>query len=87
MNIKKVIEEKKEWNAYQTRIKALPHQYEIVYHEIQKYLFKVCCIEGISYDEVLPGILELFEENAIIGKNVLDVTGIDVAAFCDSLFE
>ena len=87
MNVKKIIKEKKEWKTYQARIKALPEQYQIVYHEIQKYLFKVCCTEGISYDEVLLGILELFEESAVTGKNVLDVTGMDVASFCDSLLE
>lgn len=90
MNIKKVIEEKKEWKSYQTRIKALPKSYQIVYQEMKKYLFKVSCTEGISYAHILNiliGILELFEESAVNEKNVLEITGIDVAAFCDSLLE
>ena len=85
MNIKKVIEEKKEWKSYQARIKSLPKQYQIVYQEVKKYLFKVSCTEGISCDSILLEILDLFEEGAVNGKNVLDITGIDVASFCDNL--
>lgn len=87
MNIKKVIEGKKEWKAYQARIKSLPEQYQIVYKEMKKYLFKVCCTEGISCDNILLEILDLFEEGAVNGKNVLDITGMDVASFCDSVKE
>ena len=39
MNIKDIIEEKKEWRAHMARVKALPKDYQIVYKEIQKYLF------------------------------------------------
>ena len=39
MNIKDIIEEKKEWRAHMTRVKALPKDYQIVYKEIQKIYF------------------------------------------------
>lgn len=87
MNLKKVIEEKKEWQTYKMRIKALPKEYRIVYKEMEKYLFKVSCGEGFEYDSILPGVLELFEESASTGKKVLEVTGKDVAAFCDNLLQ
>jgi DNA-binding ferritin-like protein (Dps family) len=34
---------------------------------------------------VLSGIVDLFEDGAVAGKGVLEVTGRDVAAFCDDL--
>ena len=33
----------------------------------------------------MSGIVDLFEEGAALGKGVLEVTGKDVAAFCDDL--
>lgn len=85
MGVKKLFEEKRDWRAYQSRVKSLPKDYLIVYNEIEKYLFKVCCVEGRDAYSVLPGILELFEEGAAMGKSVLAITGPDVAAFCDNL--
>lgn len=36
---------------------------------------------------LLSGIVDLFEEGAALGKGVLEVTGSDVAAFCDDLIK
>ncbi len=85
MSFKDVIEGKKEWRKHMARVKALPGDYQIVYKEIQKYLFKVGPIEPNYGTNVLANILEHFEEGAASGKDVLDVTGKDVAAFCDEL--
>ncbi|MDF2952727.1 MAG: hypothetical protein K0S18_2310 [Anaerocolumna sp.] len=38
MKIHDIIEGKKEWRVHVARVKALPHDYQIVYKEIQKYL-------------------------------------------------
>ncbi len=35
---------------------------------------------------ILEDLLGLFEEGAANGKGVLEITGKDVAAFCDELF-
>ncbi len=85
MRIQDIIEGKKEWRAHMTRIKALPQDYQIVYKEIQKYLFKVGPVELTGSTDLLSGIADLFEEGAALGKGVLEVTGSDVAAFCDDL--
>jgi len=45
MRIEDIIEGKKEWRAHMARVKALPKDYQIVYKEIQKYLFKVGPVE------------------------------------------
>ncbi len=89
MRIQDIIEEKKSGKksrrAHMARVKALPQEYQIVYKEIQKYLFKVGPAELTEGTGLLTGIVDLFEEGAASGKGVLEVTGRDVAAFCDDL--
>lgn len=87
MNIKEIIEEKKEWKAHMARVKALPKDYQIVYKEIQKYIFKVGSVEVKDSMDLFLGIVDFFEEGAALGKEVLEVTGSDVAAFCDDLMK
>lgn len=80
--IKKIIGEKKEWKAMEARAKELPHDYRVVYDEIKQYIWKS---SGNASIDTFEGILELFEEGAANGKSVLEITGKDVAAFCDGL--
>ncbi len=87
MNLQDIIKGKKEWRAHMARVKALPQDYQIVYKEIQKYLFKVGPVEMTEGIGLLSGIVDLFEEGAASGKGVLEVTGSDVAAFCDDLIQ
>ncbi|MDD7795545.1 DUF1048 domain-containing protein [Clostridium sp. 'White wine YQ'] len=87
MRIQDIIEGKKEWRAHVARVKALPKDYQIVYKEIQKYLFKVGPVELTEGTGLLSGIIDLFEEGVAVGKGVLEVTGSDVAAFCDDLIK
>lgn len=87
MRIRDIIEGKKEWRAHAARVKALPKDYQIVYKELQKYLFKVGPVELTEGTGLLSGIIDLFEEGAALGKGVLEVTGSDVAAFCDDLIK
>lgn len=87
MNIQDIIEGKRKWRAHMARVKALPQDYQIVYKEIQKYLFMVGPVELTEGMGLLSGIVDLFEEGAASGKGVLEVTGNDVAAFCDDLIK
>lgn len=87
MRIQDIIEGKKEWRAHVARVKALPKDYQIVYKEIQTYLYKVGPVELTNGIGLLSGIVDLFEEGAALGKGVLEVTGSDVAAFCDDLIK
>lgn len=87
MSIQDIIEGKKEWRAHKARVKALPHDYQIVYKEIQQYLFKVGPVELTDGIDLLSGITDFLEEGAALGKSVLEVTGRDVAAFCDDLIK
>ena len=83
MKLKEIIEEKKEWYALQNAVKKLPKDYGIVYKEIQRYFFKI----GVSDLQVLGELLAIFEKGVKHNQAVLDVTGNDVAAFSDSLFD
>ncbi|GHO81985.1 hypothetical protein KSD_97560 [Ktedonobacter sp. SOSP1-85] len=87
MSIRDLIEGKKAWRAHMARVEALPQDYQIVYKELQKYLFKVGPVELTEMTDLLAGIVDLFEEGAAVGKGVLEVTGRDVATFCDDLIK
>jgi DNA-binding ferritin-like protein (Dps family) len=84
VGIHDIIEGKRQWRAHMARVKALPPDYQIVYREIQRYLFKVGPID-LPDGHVLSGIVDFFEEGVASGKGVLELIGNDVAAFCDDL--
>ncbi|HEY4458449.1 MAG TPA: DUF1048 domain-containing protein [Pseudonocardiaceae bacterium] len=86
MTIRDIIEGKKQWRAHVARVKALPPDYQIVYKEIQRYLFKVGPID-LSEGHLLSEIVDFFEEGVAAGKGVLELIGEDVAAFCDDLIK
>ena len=86
MGIQDIIEGKKQWRAHVARVKALPPDYQIVYKEMQKYLFKVGPVD-MAESGLLPGIVDFFEEGAAGGKGVLELIGSDIAAFCDGLIK
>jgi DNA-binding ferritin-like protein (Dps family) len=86
VGIQDMIEGKKQWRAHMARVKALPRDYQIVYKEIQRYLFKVGPVD-LSDGTLLSGIVDFFEEGVAAGKGVLELIGNDVAAFCDDLIK
>ena len=86
MGIQDIIEGKKQWRAHLARVKALPPDYQIVYREMQKYLFKVGPVD-LADGRLLAGIVDFFAEGAASGKGVLELIGTDVAAFCDDLIK
>ena len=86
MGIQDMIEGKKQWRAHMARVKALPRDYQIVYKEIQRYLFKVGPVD-LSDGTPLSGIVDFFEEGVAAGKGVLELIGTNVAAFCDGLIK
>ena len=62
----------KKWRAHMARVKALPQDYQIVYKEIQKYLFKGGAGE-LTDGTVFSGIVDLFEEGAALAEEDLVV--------------
>jgi DNA-binding ferritin-like protein (Dps family) len=90
VGIRDIIEGKKQWRkqwrANMARVEALPPDYQIVYREIERYLFKVGPVDLFD-GSLLSGIVDFFEEGVAAGKGVLELIGNDVAAFCDGLIK
>lgn len=89
--IKRVAHEKREFNRMQARANALPQDYRYVYHKIQHFMWgnswRYTGGDDIDLTPIFAGLLDLFETGAAEGKRVLDVTGEDVAAFCEGLLQ
>ncbi len=86
-NIKKMIESKREYKAQMARVKALPEDYRFVYDKIQANMWMFAAGDGYDMLKIQYGLIDLFEEGAANGKRVLDITGDDVAGFCDELLK
>lgn len=83
--LKRVAREKREYKQMQERAKALPEAYSYVYQKIQNYMFGNAGGDGMDLLLIFADLLELFETGAAEGRHVLEITGEDVAAFCDEL--
>lgn len=79
----RILGDKKEWRAMEARANDLPRDYRVVYDEMKSYLWRFTSGDGMDIVAVLKDVLALFETSAAEGRGVLDVTGEDVAAFCD----
>lgn len=77
---------KREWKAMEARAKGLPSEYHKAYKAIQKYMWTSGgLIDWKDISQIFGSLLDLFEEGAAEGRKVTDLTGEDVAAFCDEL--
>ena len=84
-NIKKMIESKREYRQQMARVEALPKDYQYVFKKIQSHMWMFAAGSGYDMMKIHYDLIELFEEGAANGKPVLEITGEDVAAFCDEL--
>lgn len=83
--IKKVFGDKKEYKQQMARVKALPEDYQFVFNKIQKYMWNFAAGDGYDMLKIQYELIDLFEAGAAEGKQVLEITGEDVAEFCDEL--
>lgn len=84
-NLKKMIESKREYKHQMARVKALPEDYQYVFKKIQGHMWMFAAGSGYDMLKIHYDLIELFEAGAAEGKHVLEITGEDVAAFCDEL--
>lgn len=84
-NIKKMVKSKREYKEQMAKVEALPEDYQYVFKKIQEHMWKFAAGSGYDMMNIQYDLIELFESGAAGGKHVLDVTGEDVAAFCDEL--
>jgi DNA-binding ferritin-like protein (Dps family) len=86
-NIKKMFESKREYKQQMARAEALPEDYRYVFKKIQHHMWMFAAGAGYDMMKIHYDLIELFEEGAANGRSVLEVTGEDVAAFCDELLK
>ncbi|MBM6621965.1 DUF1048 domain-containing protein [Micrococcaceae bacterium RIT802] len=79
----RMIREKREWRAHVRRTRALPADYQYTIKQIEKFMWNFAS-DG-QMVAVFDEIVELFEDGAAEGRTVLDVTGDDVAGFCQAI--
>jgi DNA-binding ferritin-like protein (Dps family) len=84
-NFKHIAREKRKYKQQEERVEALPDDYRYVYRQIQQYMWGHSGGSGMDMLPIFADLLDLFETGAAEGKRVLEVTGEDVAAFCDEL--
>ena len=84
-NFRHIAREKRKFRLAQARVKALPEEYRYVYHKIQHYMWNYSGGSGMDMLPIFTDLLDLFETGVAEGKRVLEITGEDVAAFCDEL--
>jgi Uncharacterized protein conserved in bacteria len=79
----KLFREKREWRAHVRRTKALPDDYRYTMQQIEKFMWNFAA-DG-QMVAVFDEIVDLFEDGIAEGRTVLEVTGEDVAGFCQSI--
>lgn len=84
-NIKKIIKSKREYKRQMARVETLPNDYQYVFKKIQNHMWMFAAGSGYDMLKIHYDLIELFEEGAANGQHVLEITGEDVAAFCEDL--
>ncbi|MBY0004086.1 MULTISPECIES: DUF1048 domain-containing protein [Priestia] len=82
---KKMIGGKKEYKMMMARVEALPEDYQFVFKKIQNYMWNFSSGNGMDMLHMQYELIDLFEVGAAEGRQVLEITGDDVASFADEL--
>ncbi|MBJ8031506.1 DUF1048 domain-containing protein [Bacillus cereus group sp. N21] len=82
---KKMIGDKKEYKMMMARVGALPEDYQFVFKKIRNYMWNFSAGNGMDMLHIQYELIELFEAGAAEGRQVLEITGEDVASFADEL--
>ena len=80
-------QEKIDYKVYKKRIQALPQDYQIVFKEIEAFMWNFASGDGRGMMNVLTDILELFESGAHEGKTLISIVGDNVSDFCDGILK
>lgn len=79
-------QQKKTYKECVARSKKLPFEYREVYNTASKYMLNFSTSDS-GVVNLFPEILDMFEIGAAEGRDVLEVVGHDVMAFCDGMLE
>lgn len=87
LNIKKMVESKREYKEQMARVDAMPEDYQFVFKKIQGHMWMFAAGAGYDMMKIHYDLIDLFELGVASGKKVLEITGDDVAIFCDELMK
>ena len=82
--LSRLVGDKKDWKRMEARAAQLPAGYRTVYGEMKSYMWRFTTGDGMDIVATLRDVLDQFETEAAAGRGVLEVTGPDLAAFCDA---
>ena len=71
LNIKKMVQSKREYREQMARVEELPHEYRYVFKKIQERMWMFAAGAGYDMMKIHADLLELFESGAADGKRVL----------------
>ncbi len=81
--------DKRAYREMMKRANALPREYRYAFRKMRDYIFTVGVpggnVSGCVDLALFHGLIDLLEAGAAEHKTVLELTGADVAAFCDEL--
>ncbi|MBO0440506.1 hypothetical protein DOK67_0001806 [Enterococcus sp. DIV0212c] len=84
---KQVHADKVKYNKQIARLRELPDEYQMVYKEIQKFLWEFTAGDGMDMLPVMLDLLEFFEEGAANNIPVLQLVGEDVGSFAENTLD
>ncbi|OEG14866.1 cytoplasmic protein [Enterococcus quebecensis] len=82
--LKQVHADKIKYNEEMARLKKLPADYQMVYKEVQKFLWEFTAGDGMEMLPVMLDLLDFFEEGAANNIPILDLVGEDVGSFAEN---
>jgi DNA-binding ferritin-like protein (Dps family) len=85
LNIPKILKRKREYKEQMARIDAMPEDYRFVFKKIQSHMWMFAAGNGYDMMKIHYDLIDLFESGVTEGKRVLEITGSDVAGFCEEL--
>ena len=82
--LEKMVQDKKEWRAQMKRVKKMPKDYQIVYKEVERYLFSFAAGTGMDTIAGIYQLVDFLEEGATNQIPVLEYVGTDVGQFAEN---
>ncbi|MCL2465359.1 MAG: DUF1048 domain-containing protein [Micrococcales bacterium] len=83
--VTKLRDDKREWRRQMARVAALPADYQAVYGKIQHYMWARAAGSGYDILRIQYDLVDEFEAGALAGQRVWEITGDDVAGYCDEI--
>ncbi len=83
--MKRIKEDKKIYKEHLATVRSLPEDYQFVFEKMTEYIWSFAGGSGMDTLQTQYDLAKMFAEAAANGVAVLEITGKDVAGFCDEL--